>query len=112
MAQITINGVLREITGVAGRPDLDVNRVLFYEKDGKEAAMIFKHDVLTYEMDASSGVQDVDYTSATEVSLDTDGLAYQKLPSGYFNEGSIGGIYADDLGGSTFTTNNHTNYTT
>ena len=112
MAKITINGVLREISGVKGKPQLDVNRVLFYKKDGKESAMVFKDDVIIDEANAEKGTQNVDYDTAAEVNLDADGLAYQKLSSGYFNEGSIGGIHADNLFGYTFTTSNHANYTT
>ncbi len=111
MAAITINGVLRQITGVEGS-ELDINRILFYKKDGKEYAMLFKDDVIVEATNAVKGTDNVDYNDCIDVSLYADGLAHQKNSSGYFNEGSIGGIYADDLNGSTFTTSNHPNYTT
>ena len=110
MATTTINGVLRKINGIKERPDLDINRILFYKKEEKQYAMVFKDDVLIDEVETEEGVRDIEQSPTNDIILDIEGLAFQKLSSGHFDEGSVGGIYSDNLAGSTYTILNHPNY--
>lgn len=110
MAEIKIKGVLRQINGIKGRADISANRVLFYKKDGKEYAFAFKNDAIVAGDNPTLGTSNIDYNTASEVTLYANSKAFQKVETGDYNGGSIAGIYADNFAGHTFTITNHPNF--
>lgn len=111
MAEIKIKGVLRQINGIKERSDLSANRVLFYEKDGKEYAFAFNSDAIINGDNTTLGTSNVNYATARDVTLFANAKAYQKVETGGYISGSIAGIYADNFAGHTYTITNHPNFT-